>query len=197
MISGNTLLTVACEYCRCAPSDFVCHAGLAIRQPPCSITPRHRGESATKTIKFFVAHTVNYVLCNNHTRIDWVLLNFTLVIQQNYHQPGRKFEKLFCAVGRLSCQLELSKSETSKFRSELVFDNIVLSSDFCVAEILWARNVPESSRCWQHFYAVFTSTERYFVPLPWRFLTQPELQQGSDRLNCNQKHVLMWYATKN
>ena len=122
MISGNTLLTVACEYCRCASSDFVCHAGLAIRQPPCSITPRHRVESATKTIKFFVAHTVNYVLCNNHTRIDWVLLNFTLVIQQNYHQPGRKFEKLFCAVGRLSCQLELSKSETSKFRSELVFD---------------------------------------------------------------------------
>ena len=37
---------------------------------------------------------------------------------------------------------------------------------------------------------------RYFVPLPWRFLTQPELQQGSDRLNCNQKHFLMWYAIK-
>ena len=65
---------------------------------------RHRGESATKTIKFFVAHTVNYVICNNHTRIDWVLLNFTPVIQQNYHQPGRKFEKLFCAVDRLSCE---------------------------------------------------------------------------------------------
>ena len=32
--------------------------------------------------------------------------------------------------------------------------NVVLrylkSSDFCVAEILWAINVPESSRCWQH-----------------------------------------------
>ena len=65
---------------------------------------RHRGESATKTIKFFVAHRVNYVICNNHTRIDWVLLNFTPVTQQNYHQPGRKFEKLFCAVDRLSCQ---------------------------------------------------------------------------------------------
>ena len=36
----------------------------------------------------------------------------------------------------------------------------------------------------------------YFVPLPWRFLTQPELQQGSDRLNCNQKHVLMLHAIK-
>ena len=83
---------------------------------------RHRGESATKTIKFFVAHTVNYVICNHHTRIDWVLLNFTRVIEQNYHQPGRKFEKLFCAVDRLSCQLELSKSETSQFRSDLVFD---------------------------------------------------------------------------
>ena len=79
----------------------------------------HSGEWATKTIKFFVAHTVNYVICNNHTRIDWVLLNFTPVIQQNYHQLGRKFEKSFCAVDRLSCQLELSKSETSQFRSEL------------------------------------------------------------------------------
>ena len=38
VISGNTLLTVACEHCRCAPSDFVCHEGLAIWQPPCSIT---------------------------------------------------------------------------------------------------------------------------------------------------------------
>ena len=83
---------------------------------------RHRGESATKTIKFFVAHSVNYVICNDHTRIDRVLLNFTPVIQQNYHQPGRKFEKLFCAVDRLSCQLELSKSKTSQFRSDLVFD---------------------------------------------------------------------------
>ena len=72
--------------------------------------------------KFFVAHTVNYVICNNLRRIDWVLLNFTPVIQQNHRQPGRKFEKLFCTVDRLSCQLELSKSETSQFRSDLVFD---------------------------------------------------------------------------
>ena len=68
---------------------------------------RHHGESATKTVKFFVAHTVNCVICNNHTIIDWMLLNFTPVIQQNCHQPGRKFEKSFCAVDRLSCQLEL------------------------------------------------------------------------------------------
>ena len=122
VISGNTLLTVACEYCRRAPSDFVCHAGLAIRQATMLHHSRHRGESATKTIKFFVAHTVNYVICNNQIRIDWVLLNFTPVIQQNHRQPGRKFEKLFCTVDRLSCQLELSKSETSQFRSDLVFD---------------------------------------------------------------------------
>ena len=85
---------------------------------------RHCGESATKTqkIKFVVAHTVNYVICNNHTRIDWVLLNFTPVIQQNYRHLGRKFEKLFCAVDRLSCQFELSKSESSQFRNDLVFD---------------------------------------------------------------------------
>ena len=86
----------------------------------------------------------HYVICNNHTRIDWVLLNFTPVIQQNYRHPGWKFEKLFCAVDRLSCQLELSKSETSQFRSDLVF----------------------------------------------------ELQKGSDRLNCNQKHFLMLHAIK-
>ena len=112
---------------------------------------RHRGESATKTIKFFVAHTVNYGICNNHTRIDWVLLNFTPFIQQNYHQPGRKFEKLFCAVDRLSCQLELSKSETMQpsqrrscfwYRKLCAFNllswglNVLIyltSSDFCVA----------------------------------------------------------------
>ena len=37
---------------------------------------------------------------------------------------------------------------------------------------------------------------RYFVPLPWRFLMQPELQQGSDRLYCNQKHFLVLHAIK-
>ena len=119
VISGNTLLTVACDYCRRAPRDFVCHAGLARRQPPCFIT---RDIMVNRQQKIFVAHTVNYVICNNHTIIDWVLLNFTPVIQQNYRQPGRKFEKLFCAVDRLSCQLELSKTETSQFTSDLVFD---------------------------------------------------------------------------
>ena len=64
---------------------------------------RHPGESATKTVKFFVAHTVNCVICNNHTMIDWMLLNFTPVIQQNCHQPGRQFEKSFCTIDRLSC----------------------------------------------------------------------------------------------
>ena len=53
--------------------------------------------------------------------------------------------------------------------------------------------MPESSRCWQHFYAVFTSTETIFCPTS---LTISELQQVSDRLNCNQKHFLMWYAIK-
>ena len=51
-----------------------------------------------------------------------MLLKFTQVIQQNCCQPGRKFKKSFCAVDRLRCQLELSKSETSQFRSDLVFD---------------------------------------------------------------------------
>ena len=75
---------------------------------------RHCGESATKTVKFIVPHTVNCVICNNNTRLTEILLNFTPVIQQNCHQPGRKFEKSFCAVDRLRCQLELSESETSQ-----------------------------------------------------------------------------------
>ena len=83
---------------------------------------RHRGESAIKPVKFFVAHTVNCVICNYHTIIDWMMLNCTPVIQQNCHQPGRKFEKLFCTVDRFNSHLELSKSETHQFRSDIVFD---------------------------------------------------------------------------
>ena len=79
-----------------------------------------------------------------------------------------------------SWQVELSKSETSQFRSDLLFDrklcacnlltwglNVVLrylkSSDFCVAEILWTSNVPESSRCWQHHSNYQTITTRAVV----------------------------------
>ena len=118
VITGNTLLAVACEYCRRAPSDFGCLRGSRVQPRQGSDSSRrardtattmlyhsrHRGESATKTVKFFAAHTVNYVICKNLTRIEWMLLNFTLVIQQNCHQPGRNFEKSFCAVDRLSCQ---------------------------------------------------------------------------------------------
>ena len=82
--------------------------------------------SATKTVKFFVAHTVNCVICNNHTIIDWMLWNFTPVIQPAELSPtGPKvWEIIFRSwlVDRLSCQLELSKSETSQFRSDLAFD---------------------------------------------------------------------------
>ena len=143
---------------------------------------RHRGESTTKIVKFFVAHTVNCVICNNHTIIDWMLLNFTPVLQQNCHLPGRKFQKSFCAVNSLNFQLELSKSETSQFRSDLVFDivnyvhviflhgglNVVLrylmSSDFCFSKILWAINLPESSRCWQH-HSSYQITAQLFLIL--------------------------------
>ena len=102
---------------------------------------RHRGESATKTIKFFVAHTVNYVICNNHTRIDWVQLNFTPVIEQNHHQPGRKFDKLFCAVDKIRNQ-PIQKRSCFWYRKLCAFNllswglNVVLrylTSSFCVA----------------------------------------------------------------
>ena len=126
VITGNTLLTVACENCRRAPSDFVCPRGSRVQPRQGSDSSRraretaatmldhsrHRGESATKSVKFFAAHTVNCVICKNFTRIECMLLNFTPVIQQNCHQPGRNFEKSFWVVDRLSCQLELSKSET-------------------------------------------------------------------------------------
>ena len=66
--------------------------------------------------------------------------------------------------------------------------------------ILWARNVPESPRNRPDVGNIFMQClhllRRYFVPLPWRFLTQPELQQGSDRLKCNQKHFLVLHAIK-
>ena len=122
VITGNTLLPVACEYCRRDPSDFGCLRGSRVQPRQGSDNSRrardtattmldhsrHHGESATKTVKFFATHTVNCVICKNLTRIDCMLLNFTPVIQQNCHQPGRNFEKTFCAVDRLSCQLELS-----------------------------------------------------------------------------------------
>ena len=109
-----------------------------------------------------------------------MLLNFTPVIQQNCHQPGRKFEKSFCAVDRLSCQqVNLNCQNPKPANSEAIFWfwyrklcacnlltwglNVVLryltSSDFSVAKIVWASNVPESSRCWQHHfnYGLFVS----------------------------------------
>ena len=89
---------------------------------------RHRGEWATKTVKFVAAHTVNCVMCNDHTIIDWMLLNFTQVIEQNCHQPANRAESLrnhLRSIDRLSCQLELLKYETSQFRSDLVFDIVI------------------------------------------------------------------------
>ena len=68
---------------------------------------RHRGESATKTVKFFAAHTVNSVICNDHAIIDWMLLNFTQVIQQNCHLAEslrNHFAQLTGWAVNLSCQ---------------------------------------------------------------------------------------------
>ena len=170
VITGNTLLAVACECCRRAPSGFGCLRGSRVQPRQGSDSSRrardtaatmldhsrHRGESATKTVKFFAAHTVNCVICKNLTRIDWMLLNFTPVIQQNCHQPGRNFEKTFCAVDRLSCQIRnqpIQKRSCFWYRKLCAFSlfiwglNVVsrywTNSDFCVAEILY---VPESSR---------------------------------------------------
>ena len=153
---------------------------------------KHCGEMATKTDKFFVAHTVNCVLCNYHTRIDWMLLNSTPVIQQNCHQPRWKFEKSFCTVGKLSCQ------NPNPANSELILILISLiiciesfymvakcclryslSSDFCVAKIVWASTVPESSQYWQH-HSNYQITARWFhimQDMPCNFL-YPLLQRS-------------------
>ena len=150
VISGITLFTVACEYCRRAPSDRL---RLSRRARDTAATMLHHSETSwwigNKTIKFFVTHTVNYVICNNHTRIDWVLLNFTPVIQENYRQPGGKFEILFCAVDRLSLldpkirNQPIQKRSCFWYRKLCAFNllswglNVVLrylsSSDLCVA----------------------------------------------------------------
>ena len=185
VMTGNTLLAVACEFCRRAPSDFGCLRGSRVQPRQGSDSSRrardtaatildhsrHRGESATKTVKFFAAQTVNCVICKNLTRIDWMLLNFTPVIQQNCHQPGRNFEKTFCAVDRLSCQIRnqpIQKRTSFWYRKLCAFSlliwglNVVLryltNSDFCVAEILY---VPESFRYWQH-HSNYQITTRLF-----------------------------------
>ena len=74
---------------------------------------RHRGESATKTVKFFVAHTVNCTIYNNNTTIDWMLLNFTPVIQQNCHQPGWKLENHFAHLTGWAVNLSCQDSKTA------------------------------------------------------------------------------------
>ena len=101
-------------------------------------------------VKFLAPHTVNCVICKNLSRIEWMLLNFTPVIQQNCHQPGRNFEKSFCANDRLNCQnprpgtsgailflivnyVHVIFLHGAKFRFEIL--RYLKSSDFCVAEI--------------------------------------------------------------
>ena len=88
---------------------------------------RHRREWATKTIKFFVAHTVNYVICNNHTRIDWVTVKFYISYSAELSPIGPIVWEIILRSWQVELstwrhQRELSKSETSQFRSDLVFD---------------------------------------------------------------------------
>ena len=65
----------------------------------------YRGESATKIVKFFAAHTVNCVTCKNLTRIEWMWLNFTLVSHSAELSPTGP--KLWEIILR-SWQVELS-----------------------------------------------------------------------------------------
>ena len=94
---------------------------------------KHCGEMATKTDKFFVAHTVNCVLCNYLTRIDWMLFNFTPVIQQNCHQLRWKFEKWFCTVDKLRCQ---NPNPANSGRVDLDFD-IVNYLHLITLHVVW------------------------------------------------------------
>ena len=72
----------------------------------------------------WAAHTVNSVICKNLAKIEWMLLNFTPVIQLNCHQPRRNFEKSFCAVDRLSCQNPKPSSQNRKFCQKLSLGSV-------------------------------------------------------------------------
>ena len=121
---------------------------------------RHRGESATKTVKFFAPHTVNCVwldavkfhtsysaeLSSTGPKVWEIILRSWQVELSTWavkirNQPIQKrscfwYRKL-CACNLLTWGLD-------------VVLRYLTSSDFCVAKILWTSNVPESSRCWQH-----------------------------------------------
>ena len=99
-----------------------------------------------------------------------MLLNFTQVIQQNCRQPPTGL-KVWEIILR-SWQVELStwavkiRNQPIQKRSCFwyhklcacnlftwglnVVSRYLTNSDFCVAKFLWASNMPESSRCWQH-----------------------------------------------
>ena len=153
------------------------HAGLAIRQP-CSIT-RDIVVNRQQKLSNSSSHTVNCVISNNHTIIDWMLLNFTPVIQQNVTNRAEGLRNHFAqltgwAVNRSTWAVKIRNQPIQKrfwfwYRKLCACNlltwglNVVLryltSSDFCVAKILLASNVPESSRCWQHHsnYGMFVS----------------------------------------
>ena len=142
-------------------SVLTAHAGLAIRQP-CSITwdiVVNRQQKLSNSSP----HTVNCIICNDHTIIDWMLLNFTQVIQQNCHQPANRAESLRNHFAQLTGWAVKIRNQPIQRRSYFWYRklcactwglNVVLSystsSDFCVAKFFWASNMPESSGCWQH-----------------------------------------------
>ena len=143
------------------------HPGLAIRQPPCSIT-RDIVVNREQNSQILLRTHSNLCYIYDNTIIDWMLLNFTPVIQQNCQQHGRKLEKSCCPVDRFELLSWAVKFQNQPIQKRSCFWyrkvcacnlltwglNVVLryftSSDFCVAKISWASNVPKSSRCWQH-----------------------------------------------
>ena len=60
----------------------------------------------------------------------------------------------------------------------------------------WAQKQRRSTtKVTKNFVQCLHLARRYIVSPPWQFLAPPDLplQQGSDRLNCNSKHLLMLY----
>ena len=60
----------------------------------------------------------------------------------------------------------------------------------------WAQKQRRSTtKVTKHFVQCLHLARRFIVSPPWQFLAPPDLplQQGSDQLNCNSKHLLMLY----
>ena len=214
VITGNTLLTVACENCRRAPSDFVCPRGSRVQPRQGSESSRrardttatmldhsrHRGESATKTVKFFAAHTVNCVICKNFTRIKCMLLishqSFSRTVTNRAETLRNHFAQLTGWAVNLSCQNPKPSLKLLDYGRKI--QNDVHIHTYCEPELISWRKInitvfhmrflpptdqkcAESSTYWQFFY--------YRPPVKFRFTHLGEIV----KMSCQKPDIYIYY----